>query len=150
MPRFIVLRWLRKYTRTWNICHVATILKGNRNRVVEILLQLENKYTYSFVCLFVVFRPTREFFTRVTITCEGLQIMTNARISWPFSSEGSLACHTYSDTGQSFIMVISDDPWHSHLLQSVWQWSCDYLFLRLRSVATGIRTPNLPLAERTL
>ena len=38
-------------------------------------------------------------------------------------------------------MVISEDPWHSHLLPSVWQWSCHYLCLRLRSVATGDRTP---------
>ena len=30
------------------------------------------------------------------------------------------------------MMVISDDPWHSHLLPSVWQWSCHYLFLRLK------------------
>ena len=66
------------------------------------------------------------------------------------SSEGSLAYHTYCDTGHPFIMVISEDPWHSHLLPSVWQWSCHYLFLRLRSVASGIRTPNLPLGSRTL
>ena len=42
--------------------------------------------------------------------------------------------------GHPFIMVISEDPWHSHLLLSFWQWSCHYLFLRLRSVATGDRT----------
>ena len=61
--------------------------------------------------------------------------------SWPLTSEGSLACHTYCDTGHPFIMVITEDPWHSHLLPSFWQWSCHYLFLRLRSVATGNRTP---------
>ena len=33
----------------------------------------------------------------VTITDEGLQILTYARHSWPFSSYGSLACHTYCD-----------------------------------------------------
>ena len=32
----------------------------------------------------------------------------------------------------------------------VWQWSCHYLFLRLRSVAAGIRTPNLLLLRPTL
>ena len=32
------------------------------------------------------------------------------------SSEGSLACYTYCDTGHPFIMVISEDPWHRHLL----------------------------------
>ena len=39
------------------------------------------------------------------------QILTFVRLSWPLSHEGSLACHTYYDTGHSFIMVISEDPW---------------------------------------
>ena len=39
-----------------------------------------------------------------------------------------------------FMMVISEDLWHSHLLPSVWQRSCHYLFLRFRPVATGDRT----------
>ena len=34
-----------------------------------------------------------------------------------------------------------ENPWHSYLLLSVKQWNCHYLFLRLRSVASGIRTP---------
>ena len=67
--------------------------------------------------------------------------VTIARHSWSLSSEGSLTCHTHCDTGLPFILVISKDPRHSHLLLSVWQWSCHYLFLRLRSVATGNRTP---------
>ena len=58
--------------------------------------------------------------------------------------------HAYCDTDHPFIMVISEDPWHSHVLLSVWQWNCHYLFLRHISIATGIRTPNLPLARRTL
>ena len=32
----------------------------------------------------------------------------------------------------------------------MYQWSCHYLFLRLWSVAPGIRTPNLSNARRTL
>ena len=36
---------------------------------------------------------------------------------------------------------------HSHLLPSVWQWSCHYLFLRLRSVVAGIPTPSKVLAH---
>ena len=47
----------------------------------------------------------------VTFTVEGL--------SWPLSSEGSLACHTYCDSGHWFMMVVSKDPWHSHLLPSI-------------------------------
>ena len=70
---------------------------------------------------------------------------------WPLSSDGSLTCNTYCDTGHPGHLRGSV-TWHSHqnVLPSVWQWSCHYLFLRLRSVAAGIRTPNLPLAgERT-
>ena len=70
---------------------------------------------------------------------EGLQILTYAQHSWPLSSEGSLTYHTYCDTGLPFIMVISEDPWHLHLLPSVWQWSYHYQFFRLRSVASGDR-----------
>ena len=32
-----------------------------------------------------------------------LQILTNIRSSWPLSNEDNLACHTYCDTGHSFI-----------------------------------------------
>ena len=41
----------------------------------------------------------------VTITGEGLQILTYARHLWPLSSETSLACQT----GQPFIIVIFED-----------------------------------------
>ena len=51
--------------------------------------------------------------------------------------------------GHSFIMVISKDPWHTHLLLSICQWSYNYL-LRLRSVAAGIWTLSLPHAMWTL
>ena len=36
----------------------------------------------------------------------------------PLSSEGSLSYHTYCDTRLPFIMVISEDPWHSHLFRA--------------------------------
>ena len=108
---------------------------------------------YHIFCLFRVFRPTQEFFTHMetsTLPMKGCKF-------WPIHSthghgalhDGSLACHTYCDTWHPFIMVISEDPWHSHLLPSVWQWSCHYLFLQLRSVSAGIRTPNLPLAGQS-
>ena len=45
------------------------------------------------------------------------------------------------DTGQPFIMVISEESWHSHLLPSVWQWSCHYLFSDLSS------NPRFPTCE---
>ena len=86
----------------------------------------------SFVCLFVCLGSSVPFenfhsFGNITITGEGLQIFTCSRQSWPLSSEGSLTCHTYCNTGQLFIMVISEDQQPSHLLPSVWQWSCNYI-----------------------
>ena len=100
-----------------------------------------NKWTICIFCQFVkgfsshsrIFRS----FKNVIIYGKGLQILTYTRQSWPLSSEDSLPCHTYFDTGQSFVMVISEDPWHSHLLPRIWQWSRHYLFKRLRSVAGG-------------
>ena len=69
-----------------------------------------------FVCLFVWGFSSHSIifqtFADVTIVGEGLQILTYARHLWPLSSEDSLACHIYCDTGLPFIMVISEDPWH--------------------------------------
>ena len=58
----------------------------------------------------------------VIIASERLQILTYARHLWSLSSEGSSLCHTYCDMGHPFKMVIFKDPWHLHLLSSVWQW----------------------------
>ena len=66
-----------------------------------------------FFCLFGVFRPTREFFTRLESENHCLlmpQILTNARHLLSLNDKGSLACRTYCGTGHSFKLVISDDP----------------------------------------
>ena len=59
-------------------------------------------------------------FGDVTFAGEGLLILTDARYLRPLSSEGSLGCHIYCDTGHLLIMVIFEDSWHSHILLSVW------------------------------
>ena len=92
----------------------------------EFALQ-ENKAKEKFLMESVksgIFHSFWEF----NIAGERLHILTYARHLLPLSSEGSLARHTYCDTGYPFIMVISEDPWHSHLMPSVWQRSCHYLF----------------------
>ena len=88
--------------------------------------------------------------TKFGLFVEGVQNLTYARHLWLLSSGGSLACHTYCDTEHPFIMVISEDQWHSQLMPSVRQGSGNYLFLRLGSAAAWIRTPNLRLARLTL
>ena len=151
---------LQKYNdRFENKAKVSEISRNGRY-VTFCSLSMYNVYLISdvmdyilFVWLFFFLSHSRIFYSYgdLTITGKGLQILTNARNSWPLSSEGSLACHTYCDTGYPCIMVISEDPWHSHihLLLSIWQWSSHYLFLQLRSVAAGIRTTNLTLVRRT-
>ena len=82
----------------------------------------------------------------VTITDEGLQILTYTRHSWPMSSEGSWACSTYCDghlRGPVTLTPIAE--------RLAWELiHVYYLFLRLRSVVDWIRTPNLRLVGRTL
>ena len=56
-----------------------------------------------FVCL----HPNREFFTHMDtspLPVKGCKL-TYTRHSWPLDSEGSLACHTYCDTGHPFIIL---------------------------------------------
>ena len=76
----------------------------------------------SYVCL-DFFRPIRAFFTH----SETSPLPVKGTYGH-WATEGSLACHTYCNTGHPFIMVIFEVPWHSHLLPSIWQWSCHYLF----------------------
>ena len=65
---------------------------------------------FLFVCSFVSHSRNVHSFGDVTIADEGPQMLTHARHLWSLNSEGSLACHTYCDTGHPFIMIISEDP----------------------------------------
>ena len=74
-----------------------------------------------FVCGFTSHLRIFYSYGDITITGEGLQILTYIRPSWLLSSEGSLACHTFFDKGHPFIMII---------------------FFQLWSVVAGIRPPT--------
>ena len=66
-----------------------------------------------FSVCFWSFVPLQNFFYsdgNVNFTDEALQILTYNRHSRPLISEGSLACHTYCDRGDPFIIVMSEDP----------------------------------------
>ena len=60
---------------------------------------------------------SRTFNSYVDVTngSEWLQRLTYTRHSWQLSNKDSLACYNYCDSGHSFIMVISEDPWHTHI-----------------------------------
>ena len=74
-------------------------------------------FTCLFACLFWDYRLTREFLIYMETSPSPVKgckfwLMLGTH-EWPLSSEGSSACHTYCDIGHPFIMVISDDPWHT-------------------------------------
>ena len=54
-----------------------------------------------FVCLFVFLMFY--FLIYITFSGEAFTNLTNARHSWPLSSEGSYACYTYCDMGHWFL-----------------------------------------------
>ena len=103
------------------------------------------EYLRLFICLFIwsLSSHSRIFhsYVDVTIAGEGLQILTYARHSWPLSSEGSLRCHTCCDTGLSFIMVISEDLWHSQLLPSDWH-ICSHIIVQHYKIYIGSTQGN--------
>ena len=89
-----------------------------------------------------VFRPIEEFFNHnktspLSVKRYKFWPIIDTHDHWAVSV---LACHTYCDMRYPFIIVIYEDPWHSYLVPSVWQWSCHYLFIRLSSVTAEIRT----------
>ena len=101
---------------------LSNALRGNINNLKHFFFHV-NSYIYAIpiifsplvcnVCLFVSLfvwgfsSHSRIFhsYGDANMTGEGLQILTNvyARDSRPLSSDGSLACHTYCDTGHSTI-----------------------------------------------
>ena len=100
-----------------------------------------------YVCLFVwgFSSNSRIFHSQgdVTNSGDGLQMLTYARHLRPSSRKGSLAKHTYCDTGHPLIMVISEDPWHSHLLPS-----CHFMFYDLGLSRLGFEHPNFRVRDK--
>ena len=135
------LKWWSKYS-----IFPCGLWKKYIFRLCRFCLFIVDRNYDPFVCLFdclefYVQLENFSFIWRRHHYGEGLQILTYTRHSLPLSSEGSLACHTYRDTGHPFIMVISEDPWQSQRLPWVLQWSCNYMYLfqRLMSVVVGIQ-----------
>ena len=105
------------------------------------------------VCLFEVFRPTREFFTHMETSplpvkgCKFWPMLgTHGHWAGGFFSVPHLMWHGSSVYNGHFWGLVTLTPIAERLavelLLYVWLW--------LRSVAAGIGTPNLPHARRTL
>ena len=117
------------------------VLSSHSNRTKRVICDI--------ICLFVwcFSSHARNFHSYGDVTIAGFDLCS-ALMSiehWGFFKVPQVLWH-----GHPFIMGTPKDPWHSHILPSVWQRSCHYLFLRLRPVAVGVRTPNLPHMRWTL
>ena len=87
---------------------------------VHSISSFERKYSHNggfpfsliFFGLFGVLRHSGIFHAcgDVTITVEGLQILTYARHSWPLSSKGYIACHTIfaSQVSDSLALMVDE------------------------------------------
>ena len=103
-----------------------------------------------FVCLGFFFRLTREFFTHKETSplpvkvCKDLVCSALMAIEqWGFFSMSHLLWH-----GHPFIMVISEDPWQSHLMPSIEQWSCHFLFKQLGLSRPEFKHPTFRLRSK--
>ena len=67
-----------------------------------------------------------------------------------WSSDWSLAYYTYCGTRQPFIMAISEDQWHSHLLPYVLAVEVSLAVWTSYVFAAGIWKSNLSHARRTI
>ena len=71
-------------------------------------MHIGTSFSLFFVCLDGVYRPTQEFFTHM----ETSPLPVKGCKFWPIlgtHGHWAVTCHTYSDTGLQFIMVISDE-----------------------------------------
>ena len=101
------------------------------------------------VCL-GFFRPNREFvhsYGDVAIAGEGLYILTYPRHSWPLTSKGSLACHTYC--GHTINGHLRGPVTITTIAKRL-AWICHYLFLRLRSHGWNSNMQNSACAVNAL
>ena len=102
-------------------------------------------FFWSFSSHSIIFHS----FGDVTIAGKGLQILTYAGHLWPLSSEGSLACKTYCDTGQP--------DYNGHLrlpvtLTPIAKWVAKEPSLSVFNDLglSRLRFERLPFAEQTL
>ena len=116
---------------------------------IFIQIGLSSKYLYHKTCTIPYF--INLISNWVNFADRGHTSLTYARYLWSLSSEDSLACHTYRDTGHLFIMVVSEYQLHSRLMPRILQWSCHYLFLinDLDLSRLGIEDPNLRLHDES-
>ena len=109
--------------------------------ILGILNTVQDVFIFDYLGFYVSLEKIFHSSGDVTITGRGMKILTYARHLRPLSSEVSLACHTYFDTGHPFPRTLDTHTYcRAFGSGAVTTWS----------VAAGIRTHRSPLAGRTL
>lgn len=101
------------------------------NSLVGVLLLVYYKFLMKFLFFYGVFRPTDMGMSSLSVKTY-LAFMPNEQRG-VFS-----VTHTYCLKSHPFVWP---SPSIHYMLPNVWHGSCHYLFLRLRYIATGYRTP---------
>lgn len=98
---------------------------------------------------FRVFPGQLDIFQKITIMSDVLRQRMN-ECTYNHLSNYMVHAHQYRYSLRR-LLANARYPRHSHLLWSVWQWNCCYLFKRYRSVGVdrGLK-PDLPYARKTL
>ena len=83
---------------------------------------------FCICCLYVVCRPSRQL---LTYTETSPMPMSGCRVRPMLGAYGHwvvrvLTRVTPTTPWESYFKVISEIPWHPHLLPCVWQWNCHY------------------------
>ena len=129
------------FNSLFSLTNFCDRLYNNDNDNNFVYLDKIAQLVFFFVCL-KLSSHARFFLT--PITDKGIQIMTNTRLSWPSSSEGSYACHTYCDTVHPIIVVISEEPYgtHTQMLPSVGSGTVTTCFYDLDLLRLGFERPT--------
>ena len=116
---------------TWVLCHCVkiTLIPRWANIVLSNLVRWPSMESRCWsVVKITLGQHRRKTFGRYN---ERLSTSGKRCLAIWFRTQGHWVegCHTYCDMGHPFIMVISEDLWHSHLLPNVWlpvftTWVC--------------------------
>ena len=145
----------------WNIDYEHIPISSTTIIFDHVTLSLSNTKLHTLFCLFaffLVFVPFENF----SLIWRGHHYQWRAAKFWPMlGTHGHPAVRegfflymctitTYCDTEHLFISVISEDPWHSHLLSSVGSGTVTTCFYDLGLSPLGFEHPTFFHARRTL
>jgi hypothetical protein len=102
------MEWFQFLHRQLFLCSNIPICHAYGVYISQLIKYAKACSTYFFVCLFEQFFS---YLVTVTITGDRAANLGLCLALTAFSNEGSFTCHTYCDTGPSFLRSYPKDPW---------------------------------------